>query len=94
MLVKYVDWDKIKNEQLKAERSICFEDVIQALDEGKELDRIDHFNKSRYPNQKIIIVNIENYAYIVPYVEDEEKIFFKTIIPSRKMTKQYLVKGK
>lgn len=91
--MKYVDWDRIKNEQLKVERNSCFEDVMQALDEGKELDRIEHPNKKHYPNQKIIIVNIENYAYIIPYVEDEEKIFLKTIIPSRKLTKQYLVRG-
>lgn len=86
--MKYFDWDKEKNEWLKEERDICFEDVLQALDERKELDRIVH------PNQKILIVNIKNYAYIVPFVEDEEKVFFKTIIPSRKMTKRYLMKEK
>ena len=90
--MKYFDWDKEKNKLLHDERGISFEDVIQALDEGKEIDRISHPNKKRYPNQKQIIVNLENYAYIVPYVEDEEKVFLKTIIPSRKMTKKYLIK--
>ncbi|MBI3985066.1 MAG: BrnT family toxin [Candidatus Levybacteria bacterium] len=92
--MKYFDWDKGKNEWLKEERGVCFEDVIHALDEGNELDRISHPNKKRYPNQKMIIVNIENYAYTVPFVEDEKKVFLKTIIPSRKMTKKYLIRGK
>jgi len=92
--VKYFDWDKKKNDWLKEERGICFEDILQALDEGKELDRISHPNKKHYPNQKQIIVNLNSYAYIVPFVEDEEKVFLKTIIPSRKMTKKYLIEGK
>lgn len=92
--VKFFDWDKKKNEFLKTQRDVAFEDITQALDDGRELDRFDHPNKKRYPNQKVLIVNIENYAYIVPFVEDEEKIFLKTIIPSRKMTKKYLIKGK
>ena len=88
--MKYFDWDESKNEWLKEERGIGFEDVVAALDKGKELDRIDHPNKRRYPNQREIIVNIENYAYIIPFVEDEGKVFLKTIIPSRKATKKYL----
>jgi len=91
--VKHFDWDKNKNEQLKRDRDIGFEDVIQALVEGRELDRITHPNKKRYANQKILIVNIENYAYLVPFIEDEDKVFLKTVIPSRKMTKKYLIKG-
>lgn len=90
--MKYFDWDKGKNEWLREARGISFEDVRQAIEERKELDRISHPNKKRYPNQKQIIVDIENYAYIVPYVEDDEKVFLKTIIPSRKMTKKYLIK--
>lgn len=91
--MKYFDWDKTKNEWLKEERGIGFEDVMDAINDRRELDRIDHPNKKRYPNQKQIIVNIDNYAYLVPFVEDEKKIFLKTIIPSRKMTKKYLIKG-
>ena len=90
--MKHFDWDKSKNEWLKAERGICYEDVVQALNEGNELARISHPNKKLHPDQKMIIVNLENYAYMIPFVEDEEKVFLKTIIPSRKMTKKYLIK--
>lgn len=90
--MKYFDWDEKKNGRLKEERNISFEDVALALDQDGELDRIDHPNPKKYPNQKILIVRIENYAFLVPYVEDEKKIFFKTIIPSRKATKKYLRK--
>lgn len=90
--MKYFDWDQKKNNTLKAVRHIGFEDIVQALDEDRELDRIQHPNQKRYPNQKYSIVEIDNYAYIVPFVEDEDKIFLKTIIPSRKMTKKYKLK--
>ena len=89
--MKYFDWDEEKNAKLRDEREVRFEDVVGAIENNRVLDRIDHPNKSRYPNQKIIIVNISDYAYLVPYVEDEEKIFFKTIVPSRKMTKKYII---
>jgi len=54
------------------------------------LDVIKHPNPSKYPNQRLFIINIENYAYLIPFIEDEKQIFLKTIIPSRKATKQYL----
>lgn len=92
--MKYFDWDKEKNDILKEKRDISFEDVVQAIEDGQEIDRITHPNKDKYPNQHIIIINIQSYIYLVPYVEDEEKYFLKTIIPSRKMTKQYIMKGK
>lgn len=92
--MKYFDWDQEKNGQLKIKRGIGFEDVVAALDDGKLLVTIDNPNKVRYPNQKIYVINIDNYAYIVPFVEDEERYFLKTIFPSRKMTKRYLIKGK
>lgn len=90
--MKYFDWDKEKNEWLKIERDICFEDVIRAIENGKLLKTLDHPNQKLYPNQQIYIVNINNYGYIVPFVEDETKRFLKTIFPSRKMTKKYLIK--
>lgn len=90
--MKYFDWDEEKNAKLKEEREVGFEDVVDAIEDNRVLDRIDHPNKEHYPNQKIMIVKINDYAYLVPFVEDEEKIFFKTIIPSRKMTKKYLIK--
>lgn len=92
MEVKYIDWSDEKNKKIIAERDISFEDVTIAIEEGKLLDIIDHPDKKRYPNQKIFIVNINNYGYLVPFVEDEEKIFLKTIIPSRKATKKYIIK--
>ena len=91
--MKYLDWDKKKNAFLKELREISFEDVQTAIEEGKVLDEFKHPNKKRYPNQRIMVIEIENYAYYVPYVEDEKKIFFKTIFPSRKATKKYLFGG-
>ncbi|OGE26627.1 toxin [Candidatus Daviesbacteria bacterium RIFCSPHIGHO2_02_FULL_39_12] len=91
--MKYFDWDEEKNAFLKALREISFEDVQTAIEEGRVLDEFEHPNKKRYPNQRIFIVEIDNYAYYVPYVEDEEKIFLKTIFPSRKATKKYLYGG-
>lgn len=88
--MKYIDWNEIKNTYLKTERDISFEDIQAAIEEGKVLADIDHPLKSRYPDQKVFIVDFNDYAYIVPYVEDDVKIFFKTIYPSRKMTKKYL----
>ena len=90
-VMKYIDWDEKKNEQLKQEREISFEDILNAIEEGNLLDILEHSNKNRYPNQKIFIVTINDCAYLVPFVEDEEKIFLKTIIPSRKATKQYII---
>ncbi|MFH1610494.1 MAG: toxin [Patescibacteria group bacterium] len=89
--MKYFDWSNTKNEQLKAERDICFEDCTIAIEEGKLLDIIKHSNERKYPNQKIFVIEINNYIYLVPFVEDEEKVFLKTIIPSRKATKKYIL---
>ncbi len=87
----YFDWNEEKNEKLKAERDISFEEVVDALNEGGFLEILDHPNQKKHSNQKILIVKIESYAYQVPFVFDKEKIFFKTIYPSRKATKKYLV---
>lgn len=88
--MKFFDWNVEKNEELKAERGVAFEDVVFCITQGGLLDTIEHSNKSKYPNQRIFIVNIDDYAYLVPFVEDEKIVFLKTIIPSRKMTKIYL----
>ncbi len=90
--MKNFDWDEEKNKKLKLERGVGFKDVVTAINEGRLLVTLNHPNKEHYPNQKIYIVNIENYAYIVPFVEDREKKFLKTIYPSRKMTKKYIIK--
>lgn len=92
-LVKYYDWNKTKNELLRTERDISFEEVYIAIESGGLLEVIEHPNPKKYPNQKVFVVSINNYVYLVPFVEDEEKVFLKTIIPSRKATKKYLIKG-
>ena len=92
--MKYFDWDKGKNTLLKELREISFEDVQTSIEEGKLLDDFEHPNKKHYPNQRIMVIEVDHYAYYVPYVEDEEKIFLKTIFPSRKATKKYLYGGK
>lgn len=92
-IVKLYDWNEEKNEELKRNRHVSFDDVIEALHHDKWLDVIEHPNKKRYPNQYILIVAIKQYAYMVPFVLNKEKYFLKTIIPSRKMTKKYLKGG-
>lgn len=84
------DWDDEKNALLEQRRGVSFEDVVFHIENGDILDIIRHPNESRYPNQRIIVLNIEGYAYLVPYVEERGTRFLKTIIPSRKATKEYL----
>jgi len=91
--MKYFDWNKAKNELLKVERDNSFEEAYIAIESGGLLDVVIHSKKDKYPRQKIFIVNINNYVYLIPFVEDEEKIFLKTIIPSRKATEKYIIKG-
>jgi hypothetical protein len=88
---KIVRFGYEKNELLKKDRGVSFDDVVLAVETGNLLDDIEHPNKERYPNQDIFIIfiMIKNYVYLVPYVETEKEIFLKTIIPSRKMTKKY-----
>jgi len=87
---KLITWNIEKNELLKQEQSICFEDVLIAFQSGNVLDKMVHPNKDKYSNQHIYIIKYNDYAYIVPCVESETELFLKTIIPSRKMTKKYL----
>ncbi len=86
----YFAWNSEKNEELIKERGISFERVIQQIEKEGFLDVIKHPNTSKYPNQRMYIVEIDNYAYLVPFVEKENEIFLKTIIPSRKATRKYL----
>ncbi len=87
--MKPINWNSEKNRKLIGERGISFEDVVFCLQSGGLLDDGDHPNKANYPHQRLFIVAIDEYAYLVPYVENEEEIFLETIIPSRKATKQY-----
>ena len=88
--MKHYAWDPDKNERLKRERGVSFEDVVFHIDAGDEVDLFDHPNQVRYPGQQISVVLIEGYAYLVPFVESENEIFLKTIIPSRKASKRYI----
>ncbi|MFK5938630.1 MAG: toxin [Sulfurimonas sp.] len=88
---KIIRYSFEKNELLKKQRDVGFEDVILALESGKLLDDIKHPNQEKYLNQDIfiILIEIKNYVHLVPYVEDDKSIFLKTIIPSRQMNKKY-----
>lgn len=88
--MKLFEWNTDKNYRLKRERGISFENIVFYINKGYILDIIVHSNRNKYPGQKIFIVKIENYVYLVPFVENENVIFLKTIIPSRKETKKYL----
>ena len=83
-------WDAEKNDWLKATRGISFEEVTFHIEHGGLLETAEHPNKARYPNQKMFTVKINNYIYLVPFVEEDATVFLKTIIPSRKATKKYL----
>lgn len=88
--MKPISWDAEKNALLKAERGVSFEDVVFHITAGDILDTLDHPNQERYPGQQIHVIAIEEYVYLVPFVESEEEVFLKTIIPSRRATKSYL----
>ncbi len=91
MIVKYLDWNLEKNNWLKENRNIGFEEIAIAIIEGDLLDVIDNPSKN-FSKQKVFVVKIDKYIYYIPFIEDEEKFFLKTIIPSRKATKKYLEK--
>ena len=88
--MKVFQWDNEKNEWLKEYRNICFEQVVILFEREDVLDVIEHPNQDSYPDQKIAIVNINDYAYLVPFLQDGEEIFLKTVIPSRKATNKYV----
>ena len=83
------EWNPEKNEWLKQERNISFEQIIFHLSQGDIWKIADHPDKESYPGQKIYFVIVDDYIYMVPYVLDKKYIFLKTIIPSRKATKMY-----
>jgi len=89
------DWNDEKNEQLKRERSISFEEIVLCISEGMVVDIVQHPNPEKYPNQYLYLVSLNNYIYVVPYVKDENEdvIFLKTIFPSRMYTKKYFKTG-
>lgn len=88
--MKYFSWSEEKNKLLEAERQISFEDIVFCIQSGFLLDILEHPNPEKYKEQKIFVVRVDDYVYLVPFVEDENEVFLKTIIPSRKATKKYL----
>ena len=85
-------WNHEKNGALKIERHISFEEIVLAIEADGLLDELRHPNPDKYPNQLVFVVALDDYAYLVPYVEETDYYFLKTIIPSRKATRDYLLK--
>jgi hypothetical protein len=88
--MKYFSWDVEKYELLKEERQISFEEVVFYIEMGFLLDILEHPNQEKYKGQKIFVVQMDDYVYLVPFLEDEQEVFLKTILPSRKATRKYL----
>ena len=84
------DWSTEKNQQLIDERAVSFEKVVSAIEQGGLVDVLEHRNQHRYPGQLIYVVEIDNYMHLVPLVmQSDGTRFLKTIIPSRKATRDY-----
>jgi len=88
--MKVLRWDNEKNELLTNSRGVCFEQVVILMEREDVLETIEHPNQNRYLGQKIATVRIKDYVYLVPYVQEGDEIFLKTIIPSRKATNKYM----
>ena len=83
-------WATDKNDLLKRERGISFEEITVAVEAGALLEVVGHPNPAKYPRQKVMVVEVAAYAYLVPFVEEADHFFLKTIIPSRKATRDFL----
>ncbi len=90
IIMKYFEWDNDKNAKLKDERGISFEEVVFHMERGDILDILEHPNQGKYGGQRIMVIDVEGYAYLVPFLETDNSIVLKTIIPSRKATRRYL----
>lgn len=88
--MKQFDWSVEKNDWLRAVRGVTFEEVVFHIQAGDLLDVLENRRPDRYPGQRVFVVKVEEYVCLVPFVESEDTIFLKTVIPSRKMTKHYL----
>jgi uncharacterized DUF497 family protein len=88
--MKLINWNSEKNELLKETRNISFEEIVIAINEDKIIDTVLNPNQLKYPNQKMYLISINDYIHVVPFVENGNEIFLKTIIPSRKQTKKYI----
>jgi len=88
--MKPFEWSEEKNRWLKKERGISFEEMVFAILGGQLVDIVEHPNREKYGNQRIYLIEVDNYLYAVPYEETDEAIILKTIFPSRKYTKKYI----
>ena len=88
--MKIFRWNNEKNEWLKENRGVCFEQIVILMEREEVIEVLEHPNQGKYPGQKIAIVEIDDYAYLIPYVQEGDEIFLKTIIPSRKATNKYV----
>jgi len=86
-------WNHDKNEALKIDRSISFEEIVLAIEADGLLDELRHPNPEKYPNQSVFVVALDGYVYLVPYSEESDYYFLKTVIPSRKATRDYLLRS-
>ena len=90
MKEKPIRWSPDKNIELMLQRGVSFEEILSSIEQGGLLTVLAHPNQRKYPNQKIWVVKLRDYAHLVPLVDSEDEIFLKTIMPSRKATKLYL----
>ncbi len=88
--MNFFRWEASKNEWLKANRDVCFEQIVVLMEQENLLDVIENPNQDKYPGQKIAVAKINDYVYLVPYEQQGAEIELKTIIPSRKATRKYL----
>ena len=88
--MKYLNWNPVKNEWLKRERGIAFEEIAYLIESGQIIGIEEN---PGWPNQKMYILEIDNYAVLVPFAENDKEIFLKTAFPSRKYSKLYGLKG-
>jgi uncharacterized DUF497 family protein len=88
-MAKVIRWDEEKNQLLQMQRAVDFENVLEKISNGDIIGRRVHPNTQKYPNQQIFVLEINGYIWYVPFVETDDEIFLKTIIPSRKLTKEF-----
>lgn len=86
-------WGAEKNESLKLSRGVSFESIVVAVESDGLLDIVEHPNKAKYPQQRVLVVSFDGYVYLVPLIEEADHFFLKTVIPSRKATRDYLLRG-
>jgi hypothetical protein len=83
-------WNAEKNELLKLSRGVCFESIVVAIESDGLLDIVEHPNQAKYPNQQVLVVAFDGYVYLASFIEEADSFFLKTVVPSRKATRDYL----